>query len=168
MVLVAAALALTAACGGSSDTRTGPEASGSPASSAVLTVVDSPLGRVLADDRGRTVYVFANDADGSSTCTGVCARNWPPVEAPDPLPGAVPGVTGTLGETTRADGSSQLTVANHPVYMFAGDSAPGQTNGQGSTLDGGLWTVVSPAGSPLTGAGPGSPSPTGGPGGYGY
>jgi hypothetical protein len=36
------------------------------------------------------------------------------------------------------------------VYTFVGDSAPGQTNGQGVTLNGGLWTVLSPAGAPLT------------------
>jgi predicted lipoprotein with Yx(FWY)xxD motif len=54
-------------------------------------------------------------------------------------------VTGQLGVITREDGTSQLTVAGHPLYTFAGDTAPGQTNGQGKTLDGGLWTVASAA-----------------------
>jgi peptide/nickel transport system substrate-binding protein len=54
------------------------------------------------------------------------------------------------GTTTRSDGSHQLTVAGHPVYTFAGDTSPGQTKGQGITLNGGLWTVVSPSGSPDT------------------
>jgi hypothetical protein len=40
-------------------------------------------------------------------------------------------------------------VAGHPVYTFEGDSKPGQTNGSGITLNGGLWTAVSPNGSPL-------------------
>jgi predicted lipoprotein with Yx(FWY)xxD motif len=57
-------------------------------------------------------------------------------------------VSGTLGTTTRSDGSHQLSVAGHPVYTFSGDSAPGQTNGQGINLNGGLWTVVSPSGAP--------------------
>jgi hypothetical protein len=37
-----------------------------------------------------------------------------------------------------------------PSTPFAGDSTAGQTNGQGETLNGGLWTVVSPAGAPIT------------------
>ena len=60
----------------------------------------------------------------------------------------LPGVTGTLGTTPGAGGARQLTIAGHPVYTFAGDSAPGQTNGQGKVAFGGLWTVVSPAGAP--------------------
>jgi predicted lipoprotein with Yx(FWY)xxD motif len=63
----------------------------------------------------------------------------------------LPGVSGALGSTTRSDGTEQLTVGGHPVYTFQGDSAPGQTNGQGITIDGGLWTVVSPAGAPVAG-----------------
>ncbi|HTG42084.1 MAG TPA: hypothetical protein VK697_10790, partial [Methylomirabilota bacterium] len=92
------------------------------------------------------------DTNGTSACIGACAANWPPVAAPSPLPTSLPGVTGQLGTITRQDGSSQLTVAGHPLYTFAGDSAPGQTNGQGKTLDGGLWTVSSAAGAPVTSA----------------
>ena len=53
----------------------------------------------------------------------------------------------------------QLTVAGHPVYTFRGDTAPRQTNGQGKVLNGGLWTVVSPAGVPLTKALPAATTP---------
>jgi predicted lipoprotein with Yx(FWY)xxD motif len=125
------------------------------------------LGTILVDGKGRTVYEFANDKDGLSTCTGACAANWPFVPAPASLPTSLPGVTGQLGTTAHSGGARQLTVAGHPVYTFSGDSAPGQTNGQGITLDGGLWTVASPAGAPVT-----NPSPAGGPtrapGGFGY
>jgi hypothetical protein len=60
---------------------------------------------------------------------------------------SLPGVTGKLGVATRSDGGRQLSVAGH---TFVGDSAPSQTNGQGVTLNGGLWTVVSPAAAPLS------------------
>jgi len=168
LALAAAVLVLTAGCGGgSSDTADTSSAGSGRASAAALQVEDGSLGRILADRRGMTVYVFAKDTSGASSCTGVCASNWPPVVAPDPLPSSLPGVTGQLGTTQRDDGSTQLTVADRPVYTFSGDSGPGETNGQGLTLDGGLWTVVSPAGAPVSGSGKGT-APSDGPGGYGY
>jgi predicted lipoprotein with Yx(FWY)xxD motif len=131
----------------------------------VVSAQATALGTVLVDARGRTVYDFANDKGPASTCTDTCAANWLFVPAPAMVPKSLPGVTGALGSTTRADGGHQLTVAGHPVYTFVGDSAPGQTNGQGVVLNGGLWTVVSPAGSPLPDAHPagGSSAPAGGP-----
>jgi hypothetical protein len=43
-----------------------------------------------------------------------------------------------------------------PVLLLT----PGQTNGQGVVLNGGLWTVVSPAGAPLPSAGPANSGPS--------
>jgi predicted lipoprotein with Yx(FWY)xxD motif len=166
VALAAAVLVLTAACGGGSGSGTAGTSSTGSGAASVLRPEDGPLGRILVDRRGRTVYVFATDAAGTSSCTGACATNWPPVVAPDPLPSSVPGVTGELGATERDDGSAQLTVADHPVYTFSGDAEPGQTNGQGVTLDGGLWTVVSPAGAPVSGSGEGPTSDVNP--GYGY
>jgi predicted lipoprotein with Yx(FWY)xxD motif len=150
--LAVAAFALsTAACGGgSSGSASAPVPS---ANGDLLSAQPTSLGTILVDGRGRTVYEFANDRNGTSTCTGGCAANWPFVPAPTSLPTSLPGVTGRLGTTTRTDGARQLTVAGHPVYTFAGDSTPGQTNGQGVVLDGGLWTAASPAGVPVTSAG---------------
>ena len=51
-----------------------------------------------------------------------------------------------LGTTKRADGSREVTYDGHPLYYYAGDSAPKQTNGQGSDSFGSPWWVVSPAG----------------------
>ncbi|HEV7626309.1 MAG TPA: hypothetical protein VGO89_07420, partial [Streptomyces sp.] len=53
--------------------------------------------------------------------------------------------------------------AGHPLYTFSGDSAPGQTKGQGINLNGGVWTVVTPAGAPDTNPA-GAPAPGSGPG----
>ena len=120
-------------------------AAAAPATGEAITAQTTSLGVILVDGAGRTVYEFANDTNGTSACTGACAANWPPVAAPSPLPTSLPGVTGQLGAITRQDGTSQITVAGHPLYTFAGDTAPGQTNGQGKVLDGGLWTVASAA-----------------------
>ena len=152
MSVAMAGLALTAACGdsgnsngsgGGSSTGQMPAATGN-----AVSAQPTSIGTILVDGKGKTVYVFGNDKTSASTCTGSCATDWPPVAAPTPLPASIPGVTGAIGETTRADGSHQLTVAGHPVYNFSGDSAAGQTKGQGLTLNGGLWTVVLPSGAP--------------------
>ena len=147
MGLAVAAVALTAA-GCTSSSVAAPAAPTPTASGATVSAQPTSLGTILVDARGRTVYDFANDKTSASTCTAACAANWPPVPAPASLPASLPGVTGKLGTTIRSGGARQLTVAGHPVYTFAGDSAAGQTNGQGVVLDGGLWTVVSPAGAP--------------------
>ena len=44
-----------------------------------------------------------------------------------------------LGVTTRKDGSQQLTHKGKPIYLFAGDGAPGDINGDGL---GGVWHIV--------------------------
>jgi predicted lipoprotein with Yx(FWY)xxD motif len=145
--------ALTAACGpsyaGTSAATSNSSTSASAGTGALVATAPTGIGTVVVDHTGRTVYEFANDTGTTSTCTGECASDWPPVIAPATLPATVPGVSGALGSTERSDGSRQLTVAGHPVYTYEGDSAPGQTHGNGITLNGGLWTAVSADGSPL-------------------
>jgi predicted lipoprotein with Yx(FWY)xxD motif len=151
--LALGAVALTAACGPSYGGASAAASSGSmPATAgtgAVVATAATGLGTIVVDGRGRTVYEFANDTGSRSTCDGECASDWPPVPAPATLPANLPGVSGRLGSTMRADGGRQLTVAGHPVYTFSGDSASGQTHGNGITLNGGRWTAVTPAGSPV-------------------
>jgi predicted lipoprotein with Yx(FWY)xxD motif len=156
---------LASACGGggSGGGGSGGGASSAPvphASGDAVSAQQTSLGTILVDGKGKTVYDFAPDKGSTSACTGSCASVWPPVPAPSPLPASLAGVTGSIGTTTRSDGTHQLTVAGHPVYTFSGDSAPGQTNGQGVVLNGGLWTVVSPAGAPLPSAGPANFAPS--------
>jgi len=148
LALSVAAAALTVA-GCSSDSSGAAPGPIPTANGDAVSAQATSLGSILVDGRGRTVYEFANDTGSTSTCTGSCASVWLPVAAPATLPASEPGVTGKLGSTTRSDGTRQLTVAGHPVYTFTGDSAPGQTTGQNVVLNGGLWTVASPAGAPV-------------------
>jgi predicted lipoprotein with Yx(FWY)xxD motif len=152
------ALALTAACNPyTAPSTAGASAPAPAATGALVAPASTDLGMVLVNGQGRTVYDFANDTGSTSTCNGDCARDWMPVAAPATLPASLPGVPADLGSTTRDDGTRQLTVAGHPVYTFEGDTAPGQTNGNGLILNGGLWTAVSPAGaSPATGTSSGT------------
>jgi predicted lipoprotein with Yx(FWY)xxD motif len=160
---------LLAACG-STSTGGGAGAAGASASSpsvasgAALGTEMTSLGTILVDPKGKSLYTFAADSPGHSTCTGTCLTYWPAVMA-STTPAAVPGVTATLAVIMRADGGHQLTVNGWPVYTYAGDSGPGMTSGQGKNLSGGLWWVVSPAGTSIKSAAgassaPASPSPS--------
>jgi len=120
---VATGLLVVAACGssggsGSSGGTTNQQSSGSGAS---LTVRKTPMGSILADSSGRTVYVLtANGADVK--CTGACLSVWPPVLLTgNTTPQKVAGVSGTLS-TVDQGGQKQLTVNGHPVYTYSADS----------------------------------------------
>src|SRR4051794_23895816 len=139
-----AALAI-AACGAGSDTPRPPKtASGRPATIGLEPA--GSLGKVLVDSRGRTVYLFRKDSRGKSACAAACAAAWPPVRAQGmPVPG--PGLTAAkLTTTTRSDGAPQVLYGGHPLYRYAGDAKPGDTNGQRLTDFGAAWFAVSGAG----------------------
>lgn len=154
LVTAAASLAL-AACGssgngyGSSGSSSGTTQSANGATADALHTMSISLGTILVDAQGKTIYYFAGDVGSQSQCNGACAANWPPVPASASTE-AISCITASLGSTTRADGSKQLTVDGHPVYTFAGDTSPGDATGQGKVLDGGLWTVVSPDGKAIS------------------
>jgi predicted lipoprotein with Yx(FWY)xxD motif len=104
------------------------------------------LGTFLVDAKGRALYLWDADHGTMSTCSGACAQAWPPLTtAGTPKAGAKVKAS-LLGTTTRSDGSREVTYAGHPLYYYAGDSAAGQTSGQGSDSFGSPWWVVSPAG----------------------
>ena len=120
-------------------------ATNAPAS-AGLSVASSDLGVVLVDGEGRTLYLFTNDTDGSSVCYDGCEDNWPVFYEGDlGTPGDGIDVS-LLGTTDRTDGTVQVTYNGAPLYYFAGDTASGDTNGQGV---GGVWYVVAPDGSAI-------------------
>src|SRR4051794_19426228 len=54
-------------------------ASGRPATLGVEN--NGNLGRILADMKGRTLYVFEADMGTKSACSGACADAWPPLRA---------------------------------------------------------------------------------------
>jgi predicted lipoprotein with Yx(FWY)xxD motif len=147
--LVALALAV-AACGGGSSYG-GSASTAAPASTpsragASVNLASTKLGKVLADAQGRTLYLFEADKGATSNCAGACANVWPPLAtAAKPTAGA--GVDAAkLGTTKRADGSTEITYNGHPLYTYAGDTAPGQTSGQAINGFGAEWYALSAAG----------------------
>ncbi len=99
---------------------------------------------ILVNSNGRTLYVFAPDSRGKSTCSGQCAKFWPPRHLPKNAapPSKIAGIPGTFGAITRTDGTRQLTYDGAPLYTFVGDHKPGDMNGQGLVASGGYWWVV--------------------------
>jgi predicted lipoprotein with Yx(FWY)xxD motif len=116
-----------------------------------ISIGQTSLGSVLTGTDGKTLYLFTKDSAGTSACTGDCATNWPPLTVPSGQSATVgDGVTGTLGTITRDDGSTQVTIADHPLYYYAPDKAAGDTNGQGKND---VWFAVTAAGEPVSAAG---------------
>ena len=146
---------MLAACGGDDgdDAGQGSPAAESPAAeespaegTGTVQVADSDLGSILVDAEGITLYLFEADTDGSSTCYDDCAATWPALI--DDAPSAGDGVEESLlGTTERDDGEVQVTYDGQPLYYFASDQAPGDTEGQGI---GDIWYVVDPAGAAIT------------------
>ncbi|MEV5427693.1 SCO0930 family lipoprotein [Streptomyces sp. NPDC052701] len=109
---------------------------------------DPELGEIVVDGKGMTVYRFMKDEAWPkpvSACTGACLEKWPvvsPVDFED-----TKGIQKKGYMTfTRPDGAEQQTINCWPIYTFAGDKAPGDTNGQGV---GGTWYAVRPDGKPV-------------------
>ena len=145
-----AALALSALAVGVFGTDAAAAPVATNARSATVKVAHRDLGRILVDSRGRTLYVLSADSARKSTCFGACARNWPPLRA-SRKPTVGTGLKASkVGTIRRRDGKPQVTYNRHPLYRFVGDTKPGQTNGQGIVAFGGRWSVVSPAGRPVS------------------
>lgn len=104
--------------------------------SEVASANDILVGGAGSAQPGFALYVFDNDVGSpGSTCNGGCATTWPPLLVED---GNASGVIG-LSTIQRDDGTSQVAFEGRPLYFFAGDENPGDTNGQGV---GGVWWTV--------------------------
>lgn len=170
LALVAPAL-LLAACGGTSG-YTGAQsaatkAAGSGSQSAKVVTHSGDLGTFLTDGSGRTLYVFAADHGAMSTCNGGCASVWAPLTSSGKPAAGGQAKAGMLATTSRGDGARQVTYAGHPLYYYAGDTAAGDTNGEGSSQFGAKWWVVSPAGTAITHGGGAATMPSSGSSGSG-
>jgi predicted lipoprotein with Yx(FWY)xxD motif len=107
---------------------------------------ETALGSVLVDSSGMTLYMFLNDTNGESSCTGECLVNWPAVTVDDPAALDVGDLDPALFSTVdNPEAGTMLKVGDWPLYRFAGDAAPGDVNGQAV---GGVWWVVNPDGTP--------------------
>jgi predicted lipoprotein with Yx(FWY)xxD motif len=127
---------------------------------ASVSLSKTKLGMILVNSRRHTLYMFAKDRNGKSSCSGSCAKFWPPsLERGKPTAGS--GVKASLlGTTRRSNGSLQLTYNKHPLYTFALDKKAGQTNGEGTLAFGAKWYAVSARGTAVVKASTGTTTTT--------
>jgi predicted lipoprotein with Yx(FWY)xxD motif len=151
LLAVFAAIALTLAACSNSSTSTPPAGGGGTSTpsgggggaATVKTMEDPAFGTILTDGSGNTLYLFEQDQGTTTSCTTGCSSTWPALTATG-TPTAGDGVEDSLlGTAKQGDGSMQVTYNGHLVYRYSGDTAPGQTNGEGI---GGVWFVVSASG----------------------
>jgi predicted lipoprotein with Yx(FWY)xxD motif len=119
------------------------------ASSVMVGTNGSPsLGAYLTGQNGMTLYVLTQDKPDTSTCAGTCATNWPPLTVASGVTVSGPAAaTDTFGTITRSDGTTQVTYNRMPLYYYSGDSAAGDTNGQGKL---GVWFVAPVSGTVMS------------------
>ena len=120
-------------------------------------VVETDLGPTVVNGLGMTLYAFLNDTEGVPTCAGDCLVNWPAAlvetgeaEGGSSVPGSAPEAeapqlfVGDLDPALFSVIEGQLKMGDWPLYLFAGDSAAGDVNGQAV---GDVWFALTTDGS---------------------
>jgi predicted lipoprotein with Yx(FWY)xxD motif len=155
VAIAPAALAVIAAgCGGASSTPTAAgggaygaaAATAKPVAATSVSTAHTKLGTVLADAKGRTLYLFEKDKGPMSSCYGACAAVWPPLTSHGKAMGGTGIAAAKLGASRRTDGTAVVTYGGHPLYTYAGDTKRGDVKGQGLDQFGAEWYVVAPSG----------------------
>jgi len=92
-----------------------------------------PNGYLINQD-GRTLYFYVMDSHITSNCEGDCAVKWPPLRASASDVGV-----GNYDIMRRRDGQLQWAWRRHPLYLYSGDTKPGDETGDGF---GDKWHIV--------------------------
>lgn len=152
MLGLATLLAFLAGCGvagygapassgnGSSASGAGSAATGASIVSTASARVSGHAERVLTDGQGYTLYYFDDDSSTTSACTVGCSSTWPPLLVSSGTPTSTSSLPGSLSAADVGNGQ-QVLYNGHPLYRYSGDTASGQTHGEG--IDG-KWHVATP------------------------
>jgi predicted lipoprotein with Yx(FWY)xxD motif len=162
---------IASACGSSTKSTTSAPAATTPSTSTAapatsggtkvsVASVDG-LGPVLVNGQGKVLYIFVPDNAKKVTCVGGCAAVWPPLKlSGSKAVGSGPVKASLLGSDPDPSGGQVVTYAGWPLYTYVADSGPGMATGQAKNLNGGLWYVISPAGTVIKKQGSSSSSST--------
>ncbi len=143
IIAVACGSASSTSTGSSSSSGTTPSSTTPSSSSSIIktssATVNGQSVTILTNAQGMTLYYFKPDTATTSACTGACATNWPPlVFSGSGSPTSATALPGTLSVVADAHGQ-QVEYNGHMLYTFSGDTAPGQTHGEGIK---GNWFVA--------------------------
>jgi predicted lipoprotein with Yx(FWY)xxD motif len=163
ITLLLSMILIVAACGSNSSTTTGSGSStgantttSPPILKSATMMVNGASDTVLTNAQGMTLYYLKSDTATKTACTGTCAGLWPPLLFTGTgSPTSATTLPGTLTVFSDANGQ-QVEYNGHQLYTYSGDTAPGQTNGEGFK---GVWFVAT---SSLSGQSAPTPKP------YGY
>jgi predicted lipoprotein with Yx(FWY)xxD motif len=138
-------------------------ASASASGAVAVTIAKTSKGNALVGPNGHVLYTYDPDTATSSSCTGGCAANWPPLLG-TARPAA--GLEGSeFGTVTREDGAKQVTYDHHPLYYYARDEDGEDVYGDGV---GGVWHLAKPGSEGGASSGGASASSSADNGGGGY
>jgi predicted lipoprotein with Yx(FWY)xxD motif len=122
-----------------------PTATPSPVNALIHTTqvtVNGTMETALTNAAGKTLYYLTADTPTTTACTGQCITFWLPLLATGALASSTP-LPHQLSVLTDANGQ-QVEYDGHLLYTFSGDTAAGQTQGEGIQSFGGTWYVVAP------------------------
>jgi predicted lipoprotein with Yx(FWY)xxD motif len=109
-----------------------------------ISIQPTPVGPMLADQKGFTLYVTDRDREpAKSSCYGPCAEQWPPLRAE--------ADTKPFGEWTlvpRDDGRPQWAYRGRPLYRYRWEGKPRWAEAQNE-----VWRYASLNPFPVAGAG---------------
>ena len=113
------------------------------------TSTSAEFGEHVATGADQAVYIYVEDGENVSNCVDSCTNNWHPVVVDAGAEVAAEGnVDASLIATfERADGTTQVSYAGHPLYTSRHDD-PGETRGQ--QVGRGTFILVNVAGEGIT------------------
>lgn len=133
-----------------SPSRHAGEGTGSSRSAEItVSTHSSPLGTILVNSAGRTLYGFTRDRREHDSCLAVsgCTSAWPIAVASGRIRAGHGVPASLLGSLTLPNGVRQITYDGRPLYTYAFDSGAAQTGYVGADSFGGVWKAVRPSGS---------------------
>jgi predicted lipoprotein with Yx(FWY)xxD motif len=102
--------------------------------------IDGAKVSVLLTNKDFAVYTYKADTAFKATCTGACAKDWPPVLAPQGTMTVSSSVTLlkplTVHQTTNG---AQVFYDGHALYTYAADTKAGSAMGHGQDMQ---WYLV--------------------------
>ncbi|HEY5003655.1 MAG TPA: hypothetical protein VII61_10910 [Ktedonobacteraceae bacterium] len=102
--------------------------------------IDGAQVSVLLTNKGFAVYTYKPDTAFKATCTGACAKDWPPVLAPQGMMTVSSSMTLLKPLTVHQTANgAQVFYDGHALYTYAADTKVGSAMGHGQDMQ---WYLV--------------------------